>query len=429
MSFAVSAEAYDRFMGRFSAPLAEAFVAEAGIVGGMRVLDVGSGPGALSRALVDVVGPGLVAAVDPQPAFVEALAGRLPGVTATVGSAESLPHEDATVDACLAILVVHFMADPVAGLREMARVTRPGGTVAATVWQHALRTSPISPFWLAVRAFDPDAPDESERPGTTQGSLVRLMAEAGVSAPRESTLTVGGTFDDFATEWRDTHIRLTGPAVWDLKRAFADFWNLHRRRLLGQSERPLLLETAASWEPRVRVHRNVPRLWMFPIRGMYLEAINRASRNVWLTQAYFLPDQDFVDALVAAARRGVDVRLLVPLKSNHVVADWISRGYYDQLLRGGVRILRFQGAMVHAKTATVDGSWSTVGTANIDRLSLQGNYEINVEVIDAGLARTLEEIFETDQSNCLELTLSEWSARDLHRRFTELVLNPLRPLL
>ena len=109
------------------------------------------------------------------------------------------------------------------------------------------------------------------------------------------------------------------------------------------------------------MHRNVPRLWMFPIRGMYLEAINRASRNIWLTQAYFLPDQDFVDALVIAAQRGVDVRLLVPLKSNHIVADWISRGYYDQLLRGGVRILRFQGAMVHAKTATVDGSWTTVG--------------------------------------------------------------------
>ena len=95
----------------------------------------------------------------------------------------------------------------------------------------------------------------------------------------------------------------------------------------------------------------------------------------------------------------------MPLKSNHVVADWISRGYYDQLLRGGVRILRFQGAMVHAKTATVDGSWTTVGTANIDRLSLQGNYEINVEVIDPGLATALEEIFDTDQENCLELTL------------------------
>ena len=233
----------------------------------------------------------------------------------------------------------------------------------------------------------------------------------------------------YATEWRDTHIRVTGPAVWDLKRAFADFWNLNRRRLLGASARPLLLETAAEWEPQIRVHRNVPRLWMFPIRGMYLEAINRAGRNIWMTQAYFLPDQDFVDELVAAAERGVDVRLLVPLKSNHVVADWISRGYYAQLLRAGVRILRFKDAMVHAKTATIDGSWSTVGTANIDRLSLSGNYEVNVEAIDESFARSLEEIFQLDQTNCLELTLSEWEARDLHRRFTEAMLTPFRPLL
>ncbi|WP_283176024.1 phospholipase D-like domain-containing protein, partial [Klebsiella pneumoniae] len=92
-----------------------------------------------------------------------------------------------------------------------------------------------------------------------------------------------------------------------------------------------------------------------------------------------------VDALKAAARRGVDVRLLVPLKSNHIVADWTSRGYFSQLLESGVRILRYRDAMVHAKTATVDGTWTTVGTANIDRLSLSGNYEINIEVIDRGL--------------------------------------------
>ena len=94
-----------------------------------------------------------------------------------------------------------------------------------------------------------------------------------------------------------------------------------------------------------------------------------------------------------------------------------------------MRILRFRDAMVHAKTATVDGTWVTVGTANIDRLSLQGNYEINVEVIDAGLATAMEEIFTVDESNCLELTLAEWEARDVYRRFTEMVLNPLRPLL
>jgi cardiolipin synthase len=233
----------------------------------------------------------------------------------------------------------------------------------------------------------------------------------------------------YETEWRDTHVRVTGPGVADLRRAFADFWNLHRRRRLRASERPLLVETPSVWEPRIRFHRNVPRLWMFPIRGMYIEAINRAGTNVWMTHAYFIPDQDFVDALRAAAHRGVDVRLLVPLKSNHIVADWLSRGYFSQLLDAGVRIFRYKDAMVHAKTSTVDGSWSTVGTANIDRLSLTGNYEINMEVIDPSLAKNLEEIWEVDESNSIELTRGEWEARDLHRRFTEMVLRPLRPLL
>ncbi|NUR05574.1 MAG: phosphatidylserine/phosphatidylglycerophosphate/cardiolipin synthase family protein [Nocardioidaceae bacterium] len=231
----------------------------------------------------------------------------------------------------------------------------------------------------------------------------------------------------YATEWRDTHVRVTGPGVWDLKRAYADFFNLNRRPRHGV--RPLLLETAADWEPRIRVHRNVPRLWMFPIRSMYLEAINRASSRIWMTHAYFIPDADFVEAIMDAARRGVDVRLLVPATSNHVVADWLSRGYYGEMLAAGVRIFRFQGAMVHAKTSTIDGRWSTVGTANIDRLSMTGNYEINVEFIDADLAAEMERIFETDLSNTVELTAETWAARGMHKKFTELVLAPLRPLL
>lgn len=233
----------------------------------------------------------------------------------------------------------------------------------------------------------------------------------------------------YATEWRDTHVRITGPAVWDLRRAFADFWNLKRRRRIMASHPPLLIETAPSWDPDLRFHRNVPQLWMFPIRSMYMEAITRASRNIWLTTAYFVPDGDMVDALRDAARRGVDVRILVPLKSNHIVADWLSRGYFSELLEAGVQILRYRDAMVHAKTATVDGSWSTVGTANIDRLSLTGNYEINLEIFSPEVAKQMEEIFLRDQTNCLELTRSEWEARDIHRKFTELVLTPLRPLL
>lgn len=233
----------------------------------------------------------------------------------------------------------------------------------------------------------------------------------------------------YATEWRDTHCRITGPGVWDLKRAFADFWNLHRRKRFRASERPLLLETTSQWEPRIRVHRNVPRLWMFPIRSMYLEAISRATSHVWLSHAYFIPDEDFVDAINDAARRGVDVRVLVPQKSNHIVADWISRGYYSQMLASGVKIYWFRDAMVHAKTATIDGNWSTIGTANVDRLSMQGNYEINVEIIDPGMAANLEAIFETDLSNCIPVTQSDWERRNIYRRFTEMVLAPLRHVL
>ena len=231
----------------------------------------------------------------------------------------------------------------------------------------------------------------------------------------------------YATEWRDTHVKITGPGVWDLGRAFADFWNLHRPA--RQGPRPLLLEAAADWEPRIRVHRNVPRLLMFPIRGMYLEAINRASTRVWMTHAYFIPDEDFADALVAAAQRGVDVRLLVPHTSNHVVADWLSRGFYGELLEAGVRIFRYSGAMVHAKTATIDGRWATVGTANVDRLSMTGNYEVNVEFIDPDMAAEMERIFRSDLSNAVELTAAEWAARGIHKKFTEVVLSPFRPFL
>ena len=123
------------------------------------------------------------------------------------------------------------------------------------------------------------------------------------------------------------------------------------------------------------------------------------------------------------------MRIIVPAESNHIVADWLSRGYYGQLLRGGVRLFLYQGAMVHAKTATIDGQWSTIGTANIDRLSLRGNYEINMEVFDPDVARQMEEIFAVDSSNTVELTSDEWHRRHAMVKFSEAVLTPLRPLL
>src|ERR1700712_2425108 len=136
MTFEVAAEAYDRFMGRFSEPLADRFVELVDVPAGSRALDVGCGPGALTRRLVDRLGVTAVSAIDPSEPFVDAVRSRLPGLDARGGRADSLPFDDATFDLILAQLVVHFMSDPVAGIREMARVANAGGTVAASVWDH-----------------------------------------------------------------------------------------------------------------------------------------------------------------------------------------------------------------------------------------------------------------------------------------------------
>lgn len=229
----------------------------------------------------------------------------------------------------------------------------------------------------------------------------------------------------YASKWRDTHLKIEGKSAWELRQAFVAFWN----SAPAQRHRPLPETSAEFWEPRLRAVNNIPASLVFPIRGVYLDAINRANSHIFITMAYFIPDQQILEALLRASKRGVDVRVILPEDSNHVVSDWLSRGFYSALLRDGVKVLLYQNAMIHAKTATVDGQWSTVGTANIDRLSLTGNYEINIEIFDENLARTMERIFEIDSSNCRELSLEEWEGRHIVARFSEAILAPLRPFL
>src|SRR4029079_11284314 len=180
VTFAVPADAYDRFMGRYSGPLAAPFTDLVNVEAGQRVLDVGCGPGALTAELVTRLGAGAVAAVDPSESFVAAARERQPGVDVRLAAAEQLPFGDDEFDAALAQLVVHFMSDPVAGLREMRRVTRPGGVVAACVWDHAGGRGPLSPLWEAAHALDPNVRDESELPGARHGDLKRLFEAAGL---------------------------------------------------------------------------------------------------------------------------------------------------------------------------------------------------------------------------------------------------------
>jgi SAM-dependent methyltransferase len=211
VTFNVPADAYNRFMGGFSEPLADEFLAYAAIDPRGRALDVGCGPGALTQRLVARLGGDRVSAVDPSPSFVAAARARFPGVDVREASAERLPYDDGTFDAALAELVVHFMSDPVGGLREMARVCRPGGVVAACVWDHSAEGGPLAGYWAAVRELDPSADDEADLAGAREGDLVRLATEAGLVEVEGGTVAVTRTFPTFE-EWWEPYTFGIGPA-------------------------------------------------------------------------------------------------------------------------------------------------------------------------------------------------------------------------
>ncbi len=211
VSFDVGAEAYGRFMGRYSEPLAARFLAAVAPRPGWRALDVGAGTGAVAALLADALGSGAVAAVDPSPSFVAALHRRLPGVDVREASAEALPFGGAAFDLVVAQLVVHFMADPGAGIGEMARVTAPGGTVAASVWDFAGGRAPLSLFWRVARELDPGAEDESGLAGARQGQLAELFRGAGLGEVREGELTVEVPYAD-SDDWWQPYTLGVGPA-------------------------------------------------------------------------------------------------------------------------------------------------------------------------------------------------------------------------
>lgn len=211
MSFDVAAEAYDRFMGRYSLLLSPQLADLAEVHGGQRVLDVGCGPGALTAELVKRLEPAAVSAVDPSEPFVAAARARNPGVDVLQASAEQLPFPDQTFDAALAQLVVHFMSDPVAGLAEMARVTRLDGVVAACVWDHGGGQGPLSLFWKAARELDPEVDDESQLPGAREGHLAELFEAAGLNEIEETALSASLEHPSFE-EWWEPFTRGVGPA-------------------------------------------------------------------------------------------------------------------------------------------------------------------------------------------------------------------------
>jgi cardiolipin synthase A/B len=227
----------------------------------------------------------------------------------------------------------------------------------------------------------------------------------------------------FATEWRDTHLRIDGPAAADLAHTFIDFWNRSSPR--DEIER----HYRRHFDPLITLRGNDASRLTFPIRDMYIDAIDQAEHHIMLSNAYFVPDRSLLGALKEAHKRGVDVRIVVPWASNHIVVEWLSRGYFTECLRAGIRVFGYDHTMLHAKTCTIDGQWSTVGTANLDRLSSLGNYEINVEIYSADVAHQMEKIFAFDTTDAVELTLDYWTNRPWYAKFGESMIAPFRYLL
>jgi SAM-dependent methyltransferase len=211
VSFDVAPEAYDRFMGRYSLLLSPQMTDLAGVRSGQRVLDVGCGPGALTAELVARLGPAAVTAVDPSEPFVAAARERNPGIDVRRASAEDLPFPDDAFDAALAQLVVHFMMDPIAGLAEMARVTRRDGVVAACVWDHAGGKGPLGVFWQAARELDDHVHDESQLAGAREGHLAELFEAAGLREIESTVLSASLEHPTFE-EWWEPYTRSVGPA-------------------------------------------------------------------------------------------------------------------------------------------------------------------------------------------------------------------------
>jgi cardiolipin synthase len=223
--------------------------------------------------------------------------------------------------------------------------------------------------------------------------------------------------DPDATPWRDTHLRISGPLVGELQSLFVAHWNQHAGEPIQQANyRPPL---QASGHLRGAIASCDAGRRRNPFYLALVKAIDAAQDRVLLTTAYFVPTRRLLHSMSAAARRGVDVRLLLPSRSDAWAPLHAGRSYYGRLLQAGVRVFERQGALLHAKTTVIDGVWATVGSANLDWRSFVHNAEANAVLVDAEFGARMEAVFEQDVAASREVTLESWHQRGWMQRMQE----------
>lgn len=231
--------------------------------------------------------------------------------------------------------------------------------------------------------------------------------------------------DDYASEaeggygWRDTHLRIEGPAVTELLYIFLRTWRseggapLDEARYRNEARRP---------DPKVRALGSDLRKGRLMIRDAYLDAINNAKQRLWITSAYFLPSGKLLRALKNAARRGVDVRLLLAGTTDIPPARYAAQSFYARLLKAGVRIFEWHRTVLHAKTALADDRWATVVSSNLDTMSMRMNLEVNAIVEDEGFNAVLARLFEEDLEQCVEVEWRWFRYRPLFDRLLSFII-------
>jgi len=224
--------------------------------------------------------------------------------------------------------------------------------------------------------------------------------------------------DDPAEDgWRDTHVQLQGPIVADLQQLFLESWTSQNCPKLRSADYfPTLSPHGAQV---MRVVAQDPAAERSDVYLALLSAFENSEKRIWLTYGYFAPDPQTLEVLMAAAARGVDVRLVLPGVSDFWVPLYAGRSHYQDLLEARIRLFERKDALLHAKTAVVDGVWSTVGSTNLDWRSFVHNYEVNVIVLDREFGRGMEGVFERDQGAAIEITEEKWRNRGIGTRIKE----------
>ncbi len=278
-----------------------------------------------------------------------------------------------------------------------------------------LEFNPLNPL-EAKAGWSPDSRDH--RKLLVVDGTIAFLGGVNISGVYSSRGSVKSTARRGARlPWRDTHVQIEGPVVAACQRMYLETW----RRQQGTPLRPCKCfpELESAGDETVCAIAGSPDAGPSAIYATLLSTIDRAERSVLLTNAYFVPDTPLRDALKMAAARGVDVRLILPSRTDSSLVLDAGHSYYDELLRSGVRIFERRHALLHAKTAVIDGAWSTIGSTNLDWRSFQHNYEVNAVILGSGFARELQTVFEHDLAESDEITLHAWQERPTVARLRE----------